>query len=451
MIKCSRHLAIRVFFLAVVMAPAGAGATELWSSYDGTFVLEGWGFWKTQLLSMGFDEDSPLASGDWALQSLSKLRLGGKMYFGDVAVAAEVETRTMLNLGALSGEGDSGLMVGFDSTRTGRGRLWDADPVASDSIGWELDLDRLNVQVPLGPMDLTIGRQAVSWGSAWFWKVTDRFTPFSPFDIDADVKKGVDGVRGEIFLGQTTSLDIVGTVEQDPQAEDWEFGRANAGARLRTTFGRFDLAVSAAWFWREMMVGLEFAGELGQIGFRGEGAFNYSWKLEDWDIEAVVGIDYHLPWKMHMAIELFFNGYGTDDPDEYMDYYVDKSKIDYSLVDLANPDLSGRNLTPDKGERLVRGEAFNIGRYYVGLMMDQELHPLLRLTFSSIVNLRDPSTLLVAGLRWSVVENVRLTAGAMIPIGKKAEAPESVFEMPALGSEFGDFPIVGYVVLKSSF
>lgn len=439
--------------ICLILLPASASGAEWWSSYDGNISLEGWGFWKTQLMGMGFKEDSVLAMGDddWGLQSLNKLRMGSKLYVGDVAISAELETRAIMNEGMMAGGAAGGLMVGFDSTTSARGRLWDPAPVTSENLSWAWDLDRLNVLIPAGAADITIGRQAVSWGSAWFWKVTDRFTPFSPFDIDADVKKGVDGARAEIYFGQTTSLDIVVTVEEDPNSEDWEFARANAGARLRTTLGRFDLAVSGAWFWKEAMAGLEFSGELGKIGFRGEAALNYNWQVEDWDIEAVVGIDWHIPIKMHMALELLYNGYGTDDPDKYIDYSIDWDKLDLSKIDPNDPyDMSNQNLTPDRGQRLARGEAFSMGRYYAGLMINQELHPLASLVFSSIVNFRDPSAMFALGLRWSVSQNVRLTAGAMVPVGKKAEQTDNPMDLK-LASEFGDYPIIGYAVLKASF
>jgi len=60
---------------------------------------------------------------------------------------------------------------------------------------------------------------------------------------------------------------------------------------------------------------------------------------------------------------------------------------------------------------------------------------------SAIGNAGDPSALLIAGLDWSIVENGRFKAGAMVPVGEKPAGP-------TLKSEFGALPVLGFGVLK---
>ena len=405
--------------LLALFIPAPAQALEWWASEDGDYALEGRGLLKQQSVVYDLYDDPLLWSEKWAGESLSRARLGLTFLLLDVEFATEFETRLTTRTSGL--DRASGLGA-FDTSTAGRPRVWDVPDLSSGGLTWQNDIDRLYVRAPLGPMDLTIGRQAVSWGSAWFWKVTDRFSPFSPMDFDPEFKRGVDGIRTEWFLGATTSLDIIATFERNPY-------RWNLGARYRTTVGRYDLAVSAARLGNDYMGGAEFSGELWDFGVRGEGAFTWNTARSDWDIQAVLGIDYGFDWKMKVALEAFYNGYGTDNPDEYASYWFDPS-----------------GGVPAKSERLTRAETFNIGRYYLGLSIDQELHPLVHLVVSGMLNAMDPSAFVTLGLQWSVQQNVRFIAGSMIAIGERPNLTAG-----KLPSDFGFYPNNGYAVLKVSF
>ncbi len=479
---------VTVIAIAVGLAPSPAHARELWSSQDETFALEGGGYVKSQLLGMHFRDlwlydwisgDDSVDSGG---MSVTRARIGGDAYWNDFRLGLEYELSAMVMSSALEdmqsggafggtgsasgsgagngsggdeGSGASGLsMLGLSGTA--RPRLWDPDPHRGDGIWLEHNIDRAFVHLPFGPVDLRIGRQAISWGTAWFWKPTDRFSPFSPTDIDPDVKRGVDAVRAEIFLGERTSLDLVGSFERHEgvggagesggsaiENREWW---AHGGMRFRTGIGRYDLAVSAARFQMSQqgnwMAGLETTGPLGPLGFRAEAAFNFMEESHDWDIEAVAGLDYRFPFGLMVAGEAFYNGYGSDDPDEYLGYYMDMS----------DP-FAGK--MPEKGERLARGETFNIGRYYLGLALDQEVVPVLHVTLSAVGNLIDPSGFLMAGLDWSVVENARFSAGALVPLGEKSTGPGlDALPVPSsfdLSSEYGLMPVMGFAVLKLAY
>ena len=408
----------------LVFATAPANAIELWESEDGDWAWEGGGFLKAQGMGMGFrgiDLYKFATGADRAGMQTTKLRLGTDVYWQDLRIGAQYEVRMTV---FTEGMDFGAAMPGFGSTQSDRPRLWSIPDVDGSGLLIQNDLDRYYFKAAFGPVDLTVGRQAIAWGSAWFWKPTDRWSPFSPMDIDPDVKRGVDAVRGEIYLGQRTSLDLISTFErhEGTDREYWVHG----GARFRTGFGRWDLAVSVARFQlskdANWMAGIEATGEIGKVGVRGEVAANVDEDGERWDIQGVVGADYHFPIKLTLAGEFFYNGYGVDDPDNYMTFISD----------------------PVRSERLLRGEAFNMGRYYAGLSLSQEAHPLLHISLAAITNLLDPSALLTAGLRWSVVQNAKILAGAMIPIGKK---PQGL----SFKSEYGAMPVAGYVVMKLSF
>ena len=445
----------RCLLVVALLLSRPAAGTELWESEDGDWAWVGGGFLKAQGMGLsyrGIDLYEVMAGADRAGLQTTKLRLGTDLYWRDLRIGAEYELRlTVLSRGMDSG----GTLPGFGSTQGGRPRLWSIPDVDGSGLLLQNDLDRYFVKAALGPVDLTVGRQAISWGSAWFWKPVDRWSPFSPMDIDPDVKRGVDAARAEIYLGQRTSLDLIATFErhEDATREFWFHG----GARLRTGLGRWDLAVSVARFQLSedgnWMAGLETTGELGKVGVRGEIAVNVDEDAARWDIQGVVGADYHFPCKLTLAGEFFYNGYGTDRRRRYVDYWIDPAALQAGAGVEVTPELvtllgtypgDPTQADPLLGERLRRGEAFNIGRYYVGLSASQELHPLVHLSVAAITNLLDPSALLIAGIRWSVVQDARILAGAMVPIGQKPRGLD-------IRSEYGAMPVAGYVVMKLSF
>ncbi|NOZ01824.1 MAG: hypothetical protein GXP54_08040 [Deltaproteobacteria bacterium] len=442
--RFSIHVVLVFLF---VSAPAFAG--EIWTSDDEEMAVQYWGYLKNQALgmhSLGID----LYPEEVAGQDTTKIRLGLKFDSDVFRAGLEYEFRfTFLSDGM---EGGATSLIGSTAPRP---RLWDVGSFDGPNVLTEHDIDRYWVAFSAGPVDITLGRQAITWGSSWFWKPTDRFSPFSPMDVDPDVKRGVDAARVEIYTGQTSKLDLVTTFERHPgtDREYWVHG----GARFRMSLGGYDLALSAARFQMadeaDWMVGFEFSGSIEKVGFRGEAAFNYMQKTGDWDIEAVIGADYHFPFKLTLAGEFFFNGYGAADPDGYNEYLMSPGTCRGMIAGTAFEAFSPLCSTM-KGERLERGEAFQMGRYYLGITAVQEVHPLVSLTLTSITNLRDPSTLLIFGLRWSVIQDVRLTAGVLVPLGEKPDVttdPTGAFQLVDAKSEFGLMPVLGYAVIKFSF
>jgi len=95
-------------------------------------------------------------------------------------------------------------------------------------------------------------------------------------------------------------------------------------------------------------------------------------------------------------------------------------------------------------DRFARGELWLLGRYYAGLVVSQEITPLIHGSLGLIGNLGDPSLLVAPTLAWSVGENSELDAGAFFGVGKRPEAL-------ALNSEFGLYPATAFVEMKVYF
>ena len=68
----------------------------------------------------------------------------------------------------------------------------------------------------------------------------------------------------------------------------------------------------------------------------------------------------------------------------------------------------------------------------------------MHLTVGALGNLGDPSTLLMLGLRWAVLQDARVSLGALVPVGRR---PDGLTPR----SEYGALPLAGYGVVKVSF
>ena len=79
-----------------------------------------------------------------------------------------------------------------------------------EHVLWQHRFDRLNVGFsPSQAMDLTLGRQAVSWGTTLFLTPADPFLPFSPSDPFRQFRGGVDAARLRLYPGPLSALDVV--------------------------------------------------------------------------------------------------------------------------------------------------------------------------------------------------------------------------------------------------
>jgi hypothetical protein len=82
------------------------------------------------------------------------------------------------------------------------------------------NLDRLNVQLQLKSGDLTIGRQAISLGSARIVNPTDVFLPFNVRARNTEYRTGIDAIRFQKPLGELSELDLGVIIGEDAKVEN---------------------------------------------------------------------------------------------------------------------------------------------------------------------------------------------------------------------------------------
>ena len=93
------------------------------------------------------------------------------------------------------------------------------------------NLDRLNVQWQTSAGDLTVGRQAMTFGSARVINPTDVFLPFNVQALNTEYRVGIDGIRFQRPLGDLGELDL-GIVLGDDARGSTSAAFARARTRL---------------------------------------------------------------------------------------------------------------------------------------------------------------------------------------------------------------------------
>lgn len=281
-------------------------------------------------------------------------------------------------------------------------------------------LDRLNLQLELDRLRVTVGRQAFSWGVGFFWPALDLFAPFAPGQIDREYKAGVDAVRVTVPAGLFSEVEFIGASLGPSAAKD-----GAAGVLLRLHTGPVELGLTGGHFHGDTVAGTFVTTNLQGSILRGELVWTRSGDPEDaarnrnrfW--RGSVGFDRQLTAELGLTLEAAWNGFGTSDPARYPQF-----------------------LTAD---RLRRGEVNALARVYTGASLLWLLHPLWTFQQALLVNWNDGSTLWIPSLTWSTGNNSELLLGAQLGTGPEL-GPDLLPK-----SEYGATPTTLFAALKFFF
>ncbi|MBW2703157.1 MAG: hypothetical protein JRF33_20215 [Deltaproteobacteria bacterium] len=377
-----------------------------------------------------FFDDRP---GDGISQTLLRLELGGQpadWFTYEIHGVQDLNTTTAPS-GGLSGAGL------FSSSGTGiRYRALDATWAWAEEgqVRAALMLDRLNMKFRLSFADITIGRQAVTFGKAYFWNPLDVFLAFDPRSFDRDYKAGVDALRIDLPFGDYSGLTLVGALgrkvnvwnnyEDDAIAQVSWTGSAII-LRAYTNLADWDLAIQGGKLYGAYQVGAAFSGELGPIAIRGEGAYFIADEDDSLPFmfdearfrdhaQVVLGIGHRFDFSLNLEMEYLYNGAG------------DANNKEASLL------------------RMSSGGSYHLGEHMIGFVASYEILPILQGSFAWIFSASDLSSLIQPGFVLSVSNESDLLFGAMLGLGARPTNE-------GLQSEFGTYPNIYYFEYKYYF
>jgi len=296
----------------------------------------------------------------------------------------------------------------------------DHDFTSSSSAELTLSMDRLFLELNLNRVRVVLGRQAITWGVAYFWPVLDLFAPFSPRRIDRDYKPGVDAARVTIPLGNYSEVEMIASVLGRSLQHD-----GTAGALARLYLGSVDLGLMGGHFHGDSLAGAFLVANLRGTGIRGEVSWTHSGDPEDrllgrenfW--RTTVGIDRQVTSELSITGEFSWNGFGSSNATDYAELVT--------------------------ADRILRGEINGLGQVYSGVAPIWRFHPLGVLSSSFLVNWQDRSLLWVPSLVWSTGNNSELVLGSQVGLGQGLTADAQ------FGSEFGSILTTVFLSFKAYF
>lgn len=345
-----------------------------------------------------------------------ELRLG----LFDVATL-DVHSRLFMQVSSeASGGGGS---VGLGATAAPKRTIdLSSDIVKTDTMTLEHDLDRLSLRLFLGAVDVSIGRQAITWGTSLLFNVSDVWAGFSPFELDQSQKRGVDAVRAVTQITDDIELDLV-------IADRGSLEYLSGGARATFYMDWGDIYVAAAHAWDDVAIMAGASGEIESFKIRGEAYLPIHGLSERPSRPNVtLGFDWFHPEVM-VSIEAHYNGLGADDPDAYLGL----------STDLEDP-------RPIEREVFARGQGYLLGRWYLGTMASWRPIETVTLATSLLLNVTDPSLLVATTISYQPTADMDIGIGAFNSIGERATI------VPLrLNSEFGSYGQFVYMQVAAYF
>ena len=283
------------------------------------------------------------------------------------------------------------------------------EPVGS--VGIYHNLDRASVQFSTDFADFSIGRDAIAWGSARIINPTDIIAPYTYDQLDTEDRVGVDAIRVRIPIGVMGEVDtgyIFGN--------KFNFDKSAVFLRTQLNAVETDFSILLLEFQRDLLVGFDIARGIGGAGFWLETAYVFTTPFDDLPdaadnyLRTSVGLDYSFGGETYTFIEYHFNGVGAKNSENF-------------LTNLEQP-------------AYTRGGVYLLGTHYLAPGITHQLTPLISFSGQMLFNLSDPSTWVAPQIAYNVAEDIHLSVGGFISVGKRPKNGDS----PQFQSEFGSYP-----------
>ncbi|MCY3756281.1 MAG: hypothetical protein OXG96_01010 [Acidobacteria bacterium] len=290
--------------------------------------------------------------------------------------------------------------------------LWE-----KDQVSWEHRFDRLNLSwAPTGSLDLTLGRQTVSWATTLFLTPADPFSPFNPADPFRAFRGGVDAARLQFHPGPLSQVEVV--VRPTRSADGREITALGRGL---TTWKNWEISGWGGALFDEPAAAGAVSGSLGPVALRGEASLRRT--RGETVLRGTLGIDRRLTVSnrdLTLVAEYQHDGLGAAD--------------------------AGETTSVLESEPFSRGELQVLGRDQAAAQVQYQLHPLWSLSLLWLRNLNDHSSLLAPSLSYSASNEVTLTGGVFKGFGEVSPDSEGT-----LASEYGALGTTAYLSLSIYF
>ena len=265
------------------------------------------------------------------------------------------------------------------------------------------EVDRLYLKWTHAKISLTAGRQAVSWGEAFYFNIGDLFGAFPITETNRRYKPGIDAVTATINLGTFSDLSLVSV----PNGDESD----SVAVHTLFPFGSGTLSLTGGRILEDDKVGTGYTVDITGTQVYGSLLLTRTSSGEEYT-QAVAGAERQFGPYTFLIGEFYRNGWSTGDPDDYPTMIL--------------------------SEEYTSGNVLTLGKYNIAVQMSRQVSPLATLTPAVFMNLSDSSALLRMDGAFSLSDFTDMTGGLFLGLG---ERPENGIPR----SEYGSVPLSIYV------
>jgi hypothetical protein len=350
--------------------------------------------------------------GESNISDFNRFRITTEPVWGDVAFRVAYE-----QVATFRANDTQGIFVG---QVPGGGEWLDLQWTIKDeeNVFWAHRFDRLQIDwTPTNALELTVGRQAVSWATTLFLTPADPFSPFNPADPFREFRAGVDALRVRVAPGPLSEIDVV----VRPTENELLGEEVTTLGRGLVTWKSWELSGWGGSLYGDITGAFGAAGSLGSWAVRGESVV----REIDGDVvfRGTIGVDHQFrPYNrdLYVVLEFQHDGLAATSPEDYVSLF--------------------------QTDPFLRGELQVIGRNETAVQASYQLHPLWTVSALGLWNLNDGSFLLAPSIARSLSNEASVNGGLFFGFGDDEATP-----LAPLASEYGAAGITAYLSVSLFF
>ena len=230
---------------------------------------------------------------------------------------------------------------------------WLEEKESNNTTVMGYDVDRAVFQQRFKKTTLSLGRQAIDWGSGRFWQPLNVLGSFAPTDLDTDYKPGIDAARLDWFPSNFSSLTAVYAASPNDNATVDK--TTNAVVHYKSQLGKeSEFSLLAGGVIGNRVLGASFESTWSGVGWRVE-ALQTKFKTNNentffW----IAGLDYQFTNGTLLTAEWYDNSRGATSETELGTLQID-SYIKYGLQQQLSRNVLGLSISKELSPLLSGG------------------------------------------------------------------------------------------------
>ncbi|MBN2590479.1 MAG: hypothetical protein JXA96_11510 [Sedimentisphaerales bacterium] len=414
-----------IIIIALIFA-SSSFAIDLYSSKDGERYVGLDISGKLTSLASHAPEDAIIYPDRDTLTEYFRLRFGLNVTYNDWINGnfAYEQSARWLSSKATSGTGSSFLPSQVKASYRIEQLDWEISE--TDKFLYRHEIDRAYIAMHPKWGQATIGRQGIGLGRGTIFSAVDIFAPFSPLEVDREWRRGVDAIRIEKNMSDTSSVELICAF-----GESWE--KSALLGRARGYIGDIDGELLFGKRARDTFVAGVISASVMDAEVHSELAF---FRTHEEQPESGLFSNRHETAKFVLGSSYTFNiGNGLTWLTEY--HYSG-----FGLKDVK--DISTQLLNQDFRERTLRGDMQILGRQAIASQFSYPFRMDMNGSLLVLQSLQDSSGTVSPSINWDFSQHSSLIGSVFVPWGDK---PSSGI----IQSEYGATPISLFIQLRSYF